>query len=178
MRVNHSTRLMRQGYVEAQYIRVLKDFAHVSFLPQFIGEPVFIFIVYQNLTSETAESFRERLTHVSETDNADRLVHDLGAAVAFAQPYAVDDFLVGARNISQEAEKNSDGKFSDGVAVSFRCVEHADVFFLEKIQVEVVDPGAGASDKSQRGIVAEQVAVDHSFAADDHTLVTDRKSVV
>ena len=107
----------------------------------------------------------EGAAHVAEADDADGAAFQLQSAVGLALPVPLAHFGVGACDVVEQGEKESEGMLPYSVAVAFGRVEAADAEAFGIIHVDGFHACTHTPDAAQMAGTVEEWAVDDDFAA-------------
>ncbi len=108
---------------------------------------------------------------IAQPDDAEHLVADLGAGELAALPASGLERSVGRRDMTRQRHHHRDRVLGGGDAVAERAVHHDDPAPGGRVEVDVVDADAGASDHLERGGAVDNLARDFGRAADQQRVV-------
>ena len=121
-----------------------------------------------------AEALRaggDELADAAEAEDPERLLVDLDAAELRALPLAGGEAGVRLRDVARQREHQRDGVLRRGDDVRLRRVGDDDAALGGRLDVDVVDPDAGAADHAQVVRAADQVRRQLGRRADEDPVV-------
>ena len=123
---------------------------------------------------EPLRALRDELTDPSEAEDPERLLVDLDAAELAPLPPALDERLVGLRDVAAEGEHQRDGVLGGGDDVRLRRVRDDDPALGGGRQVDVAHANPRSPDHAHSRGALDQVAGELRSGADhDRVVVAD-----
>ncbi len=117
-------------------------------------------VVRDDAHAEPAGAGRDELPDAAEADHRERLVGQLDATEAAALPAPVDQRRVRLRDVARQRQHQRDRVLRRRQRVRLRRVADQDAARRGRLDVDVVDTGAGPADHAQPRAGGDQLGVD------------------
>jgi hypothetical protein len=125
----------------------------------------------EHVHPERAGARRHELADAAEAEHAERLLVDLDAAEPRALPAPRGQRSVGLRDVARERQHQRHGVLRGGHDVRLRRVGDDDAALGGRLDVDVVDPDAGAADHAQVVGARDQLGGQLRRRADEDAVV-------
>ena len=125
-------------------------------------------VVADDAHAEGTEALGDEGADAAETEDADRLLVELGAGERAALPLAGGKRGVRGRDVAREAQDVPDGELGGRDDVGGRGVDDHDAGARRGLDVDVVEPDAGAGDDLERRSGGKGLGIDPGRGADEH----------
>ena len=121
--------------------------------------------------AETERAPGDLLADPAEAEHAERLAAKLDAGVGAALPAPLLQRRVRLRDVARERDEQADGVLGGGDDGRLRCVRDNDPAPRRRLDIDVVDPDAGAADHLEAVCARDQVGSELRLRPDDDRVV-------